>query len=375
MKNRMLAALAALVISRPLLILLLGLLPALVSLPAVVNLKLVSDYLELLPSGCREVKDLSFIARKIGGLGTFSIVIFSDQRNIKGMKALADDLARKLSLMPELQYVEYRFPRDFLEDHFYLFMEEHDLNIIAERFHEKVQYEIWKNSPMYIDLEKDSGGPKFDLSDIIKKYREKFSSENFGDSDYFISADLSMLVIYTKPVFLPTRTDQTRLLREKIQKCISDLGLGNYGHDLSIGFNGNYCLMLDQREAITRDIGKSSILAVIFIFLILTAVFSRLLPALLLSISLAAGIIPVFGLAQLFFGSINLVTGFLMAILSGLGVNYGIFFILRYQEALNSGLKKKQAIQDSFTGSGGPSLAGALTTAVSFFILCASRFR
>ena len=73
-------------------------------------------------------------------------------------------------------------------------------------------------------------------------------------------------------------------------------------------------------------------------------------------------------------GHVNLITGFLLAILTGLGVNYGIHFLFRYNEEI---VKKTSsvALKHAFVSTGRASLTGAFTTAISFITLGFSKFR
>ncbi|MBY0415370.1 MAG: MMPL family transporter, partial [Bdellovibrionales bacterium] len=74
-------------------------------------------------------------------------------------------------------------------------------------------------------------------------------------------------------------------------------------------------------------------------------------------------------------GRINILTGFLLAILSGLGSEYGIHFVRRYIKERQEGKDKLEAIEETYLVMGRSLFSAALTSACAFFILAISDFR
>ena len=81
------------------------------------------------------------------------------------------------------------------------------------------------------------------------------------------------------------------------------------------------------------------------------------------------------GLAYLFVGRINILTGFLLAILSGLGSEYGIHFVRHLKKELQRGQSKAFAIEHTYLTMGRSLFSAAVTSACAFFILSISDFK
>ena len=62
--------------------------------------------------------------------------------------------------MNEIEYIQYKLPLDFIVKNSFLFIETEDLKEIYKRLHAKVSYEIWKQAPIYLNLE--------DSNDIVE---------------------------------------------------------------------------------------------------------------------------------------------------------------------------------------------------------------
>jgi hypothetical protein len=102
--------------------------------------------------------------------------------------------------------------------------------------------------------------------------------------------------------------------------------------------------------------------------LTLLAVFRSRLPLLPLAVALAAAGI-VFGLLELFGGSLTMASIAVLPILIGLAVDYAIQFQARFDEAVESGKEGVEAARAAAT-AGGPTIAAAcLATAAGFLAL------
>ena len=371
MLNNIIKKICDFVISKYALILCLCLVLFICSLFAFVNLELKSNYIDLIPQKFSVVKKMRYLSKNIGGIGTFSLVLQTKKPNKANLKIFADLLYDDMKNWPEINYIEYKIPRQFFEKHFFLYMETEDLLEAKKRIFDKIDYEFSRLDPLFGGLLDED--PGLNLSDIMQKYEKQVNKFELGDPEYLITKDEKLLVFYTKPKHLPTDTDNTKIYKQKVEALVSKLQPENYG--ISVDYNGGYMLALDQRTAMANDISKTSVVALATIFLLLILFFRKIKYALFLTISLTLGILLTFTIAYFIYGHINLITGFLMAILTGLGVNYGIHFIFRYQEERFAQNDIKTALSTAFIKTGRPSLIGALTTSVAFLVLAFSTFK
>ena len=82
-----------------------------------------------------------------------------------------------------------------------------------------------------------------------------------------------------------------------------------------------------------------------------------------------------YGIVGAVYGSVNLLTGFLAAILGGLGIEHGIHLLGRYESLRAKGDSSEQATRETFTHTGGSALISALVAALTFLSLAISEFR
>ncbi len=372
MRKKILSYIFNYIIKHPVLVILISSFLGLIFVLALRILPLQADYINLLPQDSEPVKNLKFLSEKLKGVGQFSIVIESESEDTEAMKKFSDELNKELIKLPELDYIQYKIPIDFIANNIFLFIETPDLEEIYNRLNEKIQYELWKDVPFYINLEEESEKVEFNIDDIIEKYKVQKGSITISDTEYMISKDKKILAIFLKPDFMPTEVNKTGLLIDKINKIITGLEPQKFGKDLKLSFAGTYTLSYDQKNAIYNDIKVTSTISFCFVFIAILLFIKRLDYSIYLLYSLAIGVLSAFGIAYIVYHHINLITAFLIAILTGLGVNYGMHFLLRYREYLKD--LNKNALKDSFISTGLASLTGALTTAAAFVALTFSRF-
>jgi predicted RND superfamily exporter protein len=93
--------------------------------------------------------------------------------------------------------------------------------------------------------------------------------------------------------------------------------------------------------------------------------FRRLSGAILVSLSLAMALCWTFGVTYLVIGELNTITGFMVVILFGLGIDYGIHTFARYAEARSAGSNVQQAIDQMVCQTGTAVATTAITTAAT----------
>ena len=371
MRKKILEKLFQFILKRPLIVLISSLILGGLFFAAFIFIPLKSDYIDLLPPKSEPVVALKDLSQILKGVGQFSIVVQSSSEDIEGMSRFAEKLNSRLETVIDIEYINFKIPQE-LKKNAFLFIDVKDLKTIYERLQEKVYYEMFKDAPIFINLE-DENAVDFNIDDIIEKYQGKGGGLQAYQSEYLISSDKKILVIFIKPDFMPTNVDRTGELIDIIEGFVKEIGPQNYGKDLTVSYAGTYVLSHDQKNAIYNDIKVTSIIAFILIFLAILFFIRNFKNSLFLLYALTIGVLSAFAYAFVILHHINLITGFLIAILTGLGVNYGIHFLFRYNEEIAHG-HRENALKDSFIKTGLASLTGALTTAVSFFTLTFSKF-
>ena len=116
-----------------------------------------------------------------------------------------------------------------------------------------------------------------------------------------------------------------------------------------------------------------SAVAAIAAYLLLAVSFRDLSTPLLASLPLAAGIIWALAFYTLTVHALNIITAVIMMVLTGLGIDFSIHLIGRYQEERAAGLAPEPAIRRTLRETGEGVITGGLTTALAFFALMVAR--
>jgi predicted RND superfamily exporter protein len=91
--------------------------------------------------------------------------------------------------------------------------------------------------------------------------------------------------------------------------------------------------------------------------------------------ALGCGIAISLGLASFLFGELNRMSMSFLAIMFGIGIDFGIYLIRRTDEELRKGLERRDAVGRALMKSGQGIVAGGLVTALAFSVTAVSEFR
>ena len=100
-----------------------------------------------------------------------------------------------------------------------------------------------------------------------------------------------------------------------------------------VTFAGGYPIALEDEALTRKDLQSSFIISLIGVNLLFFLVFRQLRILFLMLLPLAMALIWTFGVLQLIFGHVNILTGAFAAVLLGLGIDFGIHLLNMYIEA------------------------------------------
>jgi predicted RND superfamily exporter protein len=141
-----------------------------------------------------------------------------------------------------------------------------------------------------------------------------------------------------------------------------------------VSFAGGYPIALEDEALTRKDLQSSFIISFIGVNLLFFLVFRQFRILFLMLLPLAMALIWTFGILQLIFGHVNILTGAFAAVLLGLGIDFGIHLLNIYVEAGQNG-EQSSGLPPALAKSGRAILMGGLTTAAAFFALGVSSFR
>ena len=350
----------------------------LVSIYFTSKLRLVSDFVDLLPEHFRSVSDLKKIIERVGGTGNLYIAIESP--DVKASERFAEDVVRLLKekYRDKFRYIDYKIDeiKEFYERNAALYMSLDELEDISDRLHRKVNALKMKNNPLFVDIsgsiEEDS---KITFDDIEKKYRRKTESYNKYIDGYYTGEDGRLLAIIAKPFGKSMDMNESKRLLARLENDIRSLKPESYHKDLKFAFTGSYKINLEEYETLKKDIFGTALLCVTLIGLIIFVFFRNIITVLLLAINITVAVLITFAITYFAIGYVNTVTAFMGAIIAGTGINYGIIMLARFYEERRLGRDIKEALENTIEGSMIGTIGASTTTAIAFGIFLFAEVR
>lgn len=341
------------------------------------RLKVNADLAELLPSSFPSVRALHELEAKFGGVGY--VTVLGENAEPDQLRRFADDLAPKLAALPDFRYVDYRRPTEFFEEHALYFLANEDLEDLLGKLQDREAYEKRKVNPLYLDLE-DDGPPEITLDDLNAKYSGKGSSSTSWmasqkGENYYLDPQQRMIAVLAKPAKAGMNLQVSRDIIKQTEDILKTMDLKSYGPDFTYEIGGNYKKKVDQQELIQRDLGWSNIASFALIFVFLAFHFRRFSAIGLVMVPLLIGTLWSYGFAGWAFGILNILTGFVGAILSGMGIENGIHLLARFETEWWINDDREETVRRTFGNTGRGVAITALTTMVAFGGLALSEFR
>jgi len=194
-----------------------------------------------------------------------------------------------------------------------------------------------------------------------------------GDTDAgYLTADAGQLhlVVVTPKSGDGYRSDARTIdvLRERFAE------LGDSFPGVRAGVTGQRAINAAEMRASVQDTRRAALWALAGVALVFVVGFGRVANPLLAVVALLFGIAWSAGATTLLVGHLTVLSVAFTSILVGLGIDFGIHVVSRYEEARGRGMDARPAAEAAVLGSGPGNLAGAVTTALAFFGVALSDF-
>lgn len=329
------------------------------------NLSIDSNLQRLLPTEAPSVESLDRLERSYeAALGRLTILLEDD--TLDDMTAAAPGLADRLADLEGVDRVEYRRPGAYFKSFRLLYADYEDLKTVQKRLKRRIRWEKRRAHPLYIDLA-DEEPPEVDVSDIVEQY------EQGRGSDYYVNERGDRMAVFVFPTFPAKDLGRSRALVERVQRTVGDY-LDSRETGIEFELTGRYKKRVDLQELMSTDLTTAMLVAIIGLSLFLLYLTRSFTGLALILVPLGTATIWTFAWAEIAFDSLNLLTGFLGAILLGLGVDYGIHLHFHYFEAHRK-FSPAEAMVRTLRGAGRANLFAGLTTMVPLASLIASNFQ
>jgi hopanoid biosynthesis associated RND transporter like protein HpnN len=201
-----------------------------------------------------------------------------------------------------------------------------------------------------------------------------FGEDPPEDAGYFLSEDKSLLFILVETP--PSQKgsfmgDQAAI--ETIRGAVARLRPAF--PNVQAGVTGAPALSNDEMTAAFHDSSIADVLAFALTLLVMTLAFVRVGKPLLMLGVLAVTMTWSMGVVTLTVGHLTLFSVMFISIVVGIGIDYGIYYLFRYEEEIFLGRNLREALELTAARTGPGMLIGALTAAGTFFVLMLTDFR
>jgi predicted RND superfamily exporter protein len=341
------------------------------------------NQLELIPQDLPSVVATKQLEKLTGGYGNLFIVLRGN--DVKQMKKTADVLCGELQKLPQVKTAVCKQDNTFIKDHLAYLIEPDDLEEAFSLIKKKIRSVTRKEMGMATDdTELDAR-----LKELLDKYTGG-TMVNLNDK-YNIDAKNEMLLIVLDAKGIPNDLNFSKKLLGDVDGVIKKFndskaaGIKLVESDylqkapedgkIKYGITGEYKITYEDSMTMERAILPTSIVAFFGIFIFLIIVLRRFSQMILLMSTLIISVIMTYCFARITLMELNTITSMLAAILMGFGIDFGLYFILRFREEYTNRRDMKESIRQTYLHAGTSSFFSAITSAASFFVLMLADFK
>lgn len=381
---RFFEALTRLQVTRPFAVLAVALITTIVAGFAASRLTLKTGLGELLPVN----KESVIVAEKVRErlISSSTLYIVAESKDTAALKRFVDALGPELRALPPglLGAVDdgVRDAKAFFAQNRILYAPLEDVQKVHDEILERYEAEVSKAAGFDLGLNEGEGSgaaaggaPPLTAESIKKKIAGK--GDPIGDKypdGYYLAPEGDLIVVVTRTPVSTGDIDEARALLATLDGVIARINPSRLAPDMKVTYTGGLITSIEEYSQIKGDLtevgqlGVAMILGVVFLF------YLRLRPLLVMTLSVAIGVIWTFGLTWALIGHLNASTGFLASIILGNGINFSIIYMSRFYEARAEG-DLRHALFTAHRDTWLATLAAAGAASVAYGSLVVTDFR
>jgi hypothetical protein len=376
---RVLGRLVALQVDRPWAVLLVAVVLTIPSILLARRLELHTGFESLLPENKASVQELKKVAERTAGVSTFVIVAEAQPRPDGGqeqaLQRFGDALLPRLrALGPEWVGTAengVQAEQAFLKQRRALFLPLDKLRALQEHVEDRFAYEV--NGSLMDDVP-----PPISRASVEKDLGIDPGKAQAGPpypGGYYMNAARTRLVTLIRTPVVVGDLKRTQALIERVRGAIEATGPARFDPTITTGFTGDVVVGAEQYGTVKNDLASVGAAGILMILFVDWLFFLRLRAVVAMGLAIGVGVLWCFALTEIVIGHLNTASGFLVSIVFGNGINFGILLRARYNEARRAGLPLREAVTRAYRDTWRPTLTVAAAAGVGFVSLATTSFR
>lgn len=267
-----------------------------------------------------------------------------------------------------MKFVQARLDVEFIEDRQLYYLSAKELDLLTAEVKAAIDHRVKKEAGLLLD---DDEAPPPDPLDRIKQEGEK---KGLGLSPFLVGNDGAYLYVLLGLGGSVGDLDATVRVQAEVERLTLETA-AEVAPGVTVRFTGPIVNRRDDAAFLGQDLSRAGVIGFVGVVGIVLIATRRRRPVLLLALPLALGLSWTFAFAYLTVHHLNAVSGFLVSILSGLGIEYGIHLYKRYVEERRRGRDPHESTLRMLRSTGGALLAACLVNASVFAVVAVAGFR
>ena len=341
------------------------------------RLQIRSSFKELLPESRPSVVEMRRIAPRLAGVSTLVVAI--EGRDEASLRRLIDALSPRIRALGP-KYVAgvdegSRETRRFIEAHRALYANVADLRALHDDVLARYDYEVGKRAGLDLGIA-DDVPPPISADSIRERFRGRSeNAEKTLGSGYYVGGNGKLAAIVVRTPF-ESGDHRAFDLEKRVLELVREINPASWDPSITVRFTGSLVTSAEEHRAITEDLAHVGTTGVLLILGVVFLFFLRLRVLVAMLVTIGAGCLWSFAFAYASIGYLNSATGFLVSIIAGNGINFGILLMARYLEARTiDKLAAVDAVRLAMRATADGTLAVALCASVAYGSLAITDFR
>jgi uncharacterized protein len=298
------------------------------------RLELHTGFESLLPENKPSVKELKRVGARTSGVSTFIVVMEGSKK--EPLQKIGDAVLPKLrALGPEWVGTAengVQAEKEFLRQRQALFLSYDKVKEIHDKIEDRYDFEVHGSltgdEPEPItraSIEKELGGPQ-----------AAAGGPPYPDG-YYMNVEGTRLVTLIRTAVEVGDLPKTAILKKKVEDAIASVNPTSLDPAFKYGFTGDLVVGAEQYGVVKDDLAAVGAAGILMILFVDWLFFLRVRAVVAMGVAIGIGVLWCFALTQVVIGHLNTASGFLVSIVFGNGINFGILLRARYNEARRDG--------------------------------------